>query len=81
MTHIYSATNARANLYKLIDEVSASHEPVHITGKRNNAVLIAQEDWNAIEETLFVMSVPNLAESLLDAKQTPLTACVRKLDW
>jgi len=56
MSSIYSASAARANLYKLIDEVSVSHQPVHITGRRHNAVLISEEEWNSIEETLFVLS-------------------------
>lgn len=81
MSSIYSASTARANLYKLIDEVSVSHQPIHITGKRHNAVLISEEDWNSIEETLFVLSVPGLKESLLEEWKTPMDQCVRKLDW
>jgi PHD/YefM family antitoxin component YafN of YafNO toxin-antitoxin module len=53
MSTIYLASSARANLYKLIDEFSISHQPVHITGKRHNAVLVSEEDWKSIEKTLF----------------------------
>jgi prevent-host-death family protein len=81
MASIYSASIARANLYKLIDEVSTSHQPVHITGKRHNAVLISQEDWRSIEETLFILSVPGLKESLIEEWKTPTDQCTRKLDW
>ena len=81
MSSIYSVSTARANLYKLIDEVSVSHQPIHITGKRHNAVLISEEDWNSIEETLFVLSVPGLKESLIEEWKTPMDQCDRKLDW
>ena len=55
-----NVTEARANLYKLIDDASVSHEPVVITGKRGNAVLLAESDWNAINETLYLLSVPGM---------------------
>jgi len=81
MSHIYSASAARANLYKLIDDVSLSHQPLLITGKRHNAVLISEEDWRSIEETLYIMSVPGLKESLMEQRNIPIEQCVRKLDW
>jgi prevent-host-death family protein len=59
-----NVTEARANLYKLIDDASVSHEPVVITGKRGNAVLLAESDWNAINETLYLLSVPGMRESV-----------------
>ena len=61
-----NVTEARANLYKLIDDASVSHEPVVITGKRGNAVLLAESDWNAINETLYLLSVPGMRESILE---------------
>lgn len=81
MQNIYSASAARANLFKLIDEVSLSHQPVHITGKRHNAVLISEEDWRSIEETMYIMSVPGLKESIQEENATPIDQCIRKLDW
>jgi antitoxin YefM len=61
-----NVTEARANLYKLIDDASTSHKPVVITGKLGNAVLLAEDDWNAINETLHLLSVPGMRESILD---------------
>ena len=76
-----NATEARANLYKLIDDTAANHEPVIITGKRGNAVLLAEEDWNAINETLYLLSVPGMRESIIDGMQEPLDNCANELDW
>jgi antitoxin YefM len=72
---------ARANLYKLIDETSANHEPVVITGKRRNAVLLAEDDWNAINETLHLLSVPGMRESILEGMQEKINNCATELDW
>ena len=76
-----NATEARANLYKLIDDTTVNHEPVIITGKRGNAVLLAEEDWNAINETLYLLSVPGMRESIIDGMQETLDDCVSELDW
>jgi prevent-host-death family protein len=76
-----NATEARANLYKLIDDTAVNHEPVIITGKRGNAVLLAEEDWNAINETLYLLSVPGMRESIIDGMQETLDDCVSELDW
>ena len=76
-----NATEARANLYKLIDDTVASHVPVIITGKRGNAVLLAEEDWNAINETLHLLSVPGMRESIVEGMQEPLDDCADALDW
>ena len=76
-----SASNARTNLYRLIDEAAASHEPLVITGKRNNAVLVSQEDWAAMQETLFLLSIPNMRESLRDGMITPASDLSSTLDW
>jgi antitoxin YefM len=78
---VISATTARANLYRLIDEVSDSHEPVMITGKHANAVLIAEEDWKAIQETLYLESIPGMRESIKKGLKTPLNKCSKDLDW
>jgi len=66
-----SATEARKRLYALIDEVGDSHEPVQITGKRGNAVLLSEADWNAIQETLHLVSIPGMRESILEGLATP----------
>ena len=76
-----NATEARANLYKLIDDTTVNHEPVIITGKRGNAVLLAEEDWNAINETLYLLSVPGMRESIIDGMQETLDDCANELDW
>ena len=76
-----NATEARANLYKLIDDTTVNHEPVIITGKRGNAVLLAEEDWNAINETLYLLSVPGMRESIIDGMQETLDDGFSELDW
>ncbi len=76
-----SASNARSNLYRLIDEAAASHQPLVITGKRNNAVLVSEQDWAAIQETLFLLSVPGMRESIRDGMATPAEELADKLDW
>ncbi|WP_372610507.1 type II toxin-antitoxin system Phd/YefM family antitoxin [Halomonas sp.] len=76
-----TATEARANLYRLIDEAAETHQPLLISGKRNKAVLIAEEDWQAIQETLFLLSVPGIRESIRDGMATPIDQCSEELDW
>ena len=76
-----NVTEARANLYKLIDDTAASHQPVIITGKRSNAVLLAEDDWIAINETLHLLSVPGMRESIVEGMQENLGACATELDW
>ena len=76
-----NVTEARANLYKLIDDASASHEPVVITGKRGNAVLLAEGDWNAINETLYLLSVPGMRESIIEGMQENFDETSIELEW
>ena len=76
-----NVTEARANLYKLIDDASVSHEPVVITGKRGNAVLLAEDDWTAINETLYLLSVPGMRESIKEGMQENLDATSTELEW
>jgi len=78
---ILTATKARAKLYALIDEAAESHEPIQITGKRSNAILIAEEDWSAIQETLFLLSIPGMRESIKDGLNTPIEDCATSLKW
>ena len=76
-----NATEARSRLYNLIDEASQTHKPIVITGKRHNAVLLAEEDWNAINETLYLISIPGMRESIIEGTETDLEDCDRELDW
>ncbi|MDH4382469.1 MAG: type II toxin-antitoxin system Phd/YefM family antitoxin [Gammaproteobacteria bacterium] len=76
-----TASEARANLYRLIDEAAASHEPIIISGKRSSAVLISAEDWSAIQETLFLLSVPGLRESIKEGMAEPLAESAKELKW
>ena len=76
-----SVTEARANLYKLIDDTSLNHEPVIITGKRGNAVLLAEDDWNVINETLHLLSVPGMRETILAGMQESIDGAATELDW
>lgn len=76
-----NVTQARANLYKLIDEAYLSSEPVHITGKRSNAVLLSEENWKAIQETLYLLSIPEMRESIIDGMKTPIDECPEDPGW
>ena len=76
-----TASQARTDLYKLLDKVAVSHEPIQITGKRNNAVLISEEDWSAIKETLYLLSIPKMRESIKKGLKTPLKECSREVEW
>ena len=76
-----NATEARAKLYALIDETANTHQPIVITGKRNNAVLLSEEDWEAINETLFLLSIPGMRESIQGGMTTNLDECEQELDW
>jgi prevent-host-death family protein len=76
-----NATKARENLYKLIDETNLSHEPIYITGKRSNAVLISEDDWRSIEETLFLSSIPGMKKSIIKGLKTPVDECSEDIKW
>lgn len=76
-----TASEARAGLYRLIDQAAESHKPVTISGKRANAVLISEEDWSAIQETLFLMAIPGMRESIKDAMAEPLAKTKKALKW
>lgn len=76
-----SPSEARANLYRLMDQAAESHEPIHISGKRSSAVLIAADDWAAIQETLFLLSVPGMRESIKSAMSEPVESCSEAPDW
>ena len=78
---ILNATEARSRLYSLIDETASTHQPIVITGKRGNAVLISEEDWKAMAETLHLLSVPGMRESIKEGLEQPLSECAKELDW
>ena len=76
-----SSSQARANLYRLIDDAAESHEPIVISGKRNSAVLLSTEDWSAIQETLFLLAVPGMRESIKEGMAEPLAKSAKALAW
>jgi antitoxin YefM len=78
---ILSASEARKRLYNLVDEVKETHEPVQIVGKRNSAVLVSEEDWHAIEETLYLTSIPGMRESIKKGIKTPVETCEEEPGW
>lgn len=81
MTKVITASQARANIYAIIDETAKTHEPVLVTGKRNNIVMISQEDWSAIEETLYLNSIPNMATSIQSAMNDSNDAFSETIEW
>lgn len=76
-----TASDARRMLYRLLDQVAEEHEPVVISGKRNNAVLIGEEDWRGIQETLYLMRVPGMTESIREGMETPAEEMEEDLGW
>ena len=76
-----TASEARADLYRLIDQTSESHQPILISGKRSSAVLVSAEDWQAIQETLFLLSVPGMRDSITKGMAEPLAKSAREVNW
>ncbi|MBN1901025.1 type II toxin-antitoxin system Phd/YefM family antitoxin [Candidatus Sumerlaeota bacterium] len=76
-----TATEARAKLYGLIDETASSHEPIIIKSKRGNAVLISEDDWRSIQETIYLLNIPGMRKSIRDGLKTPVRKCSEELDW
>jgi antitoxin YefM len=74
-------SEARDNLYRVVDDAAQTHEPIMITGKRSNAVIIGEDEWRAIEETLYLLSVPGMRESIVEGMKTPLEKCNKSLKW
>ena len=77
----FSITEARKQLYRLVDEAISSHEPITLVGKRGSAVLVAEEDWRAIQETLFLLSIPGMRESIREGLETPVETCAEEPGW
>lgn len=76
-----TASEARASLYRLIDQTNESHQPVLIAGKRSSAVLVAADDWQAIQETLYLLSVPGMRESIKKGMAEPLARSAKEPGW
>jgi len=72
---------AKSQLHRLMEAASNSHEPVLITGKNANAVLISEEDWRSIQETLYLLSIPDMRESIRKGMKTPVNKCLKTLKW
>ena len=72
---------AQANLSDLLEETAASHEPIQILGQATNGVLVSEEDWRSIQETLYLLSIPGMRESIQDGMKTPLDECAPELHW
>ena len=76
-----TASEARASLYRLIDEAATSHQPIVITGKRHNAVLVSADDWASIQETVYLLSIPGMRESIREGLSASVDECNKELDW
>jgi PHD/YefM family antitoxin component YafN of YafNO toxin-antitoxin module len=76
-----TATAARKSLYNLVDDVALSHDPIQIVGKRHSAVLVSEDDWRAIQETLFLTSLPGMRESIQKGLNAPIEECSEELAW
>jgi len=81
MTKVMTVSQARTNIYKIMDETALTHQPIMITGKRNNVVMLSEEDWNAIEETLFLNSIPGMASSIKEAMDAPNSEFSEDIEW
>lgn len=76
-----TATQARKDIYRLLDEAAETHKPIQITGKRSNAVLVSEDDWRAIQETMYLSSIPGMSQSIKEGMATPLDETEDELDW
>ncbi len=76
-----TATKARKEIYRLIDEASETREPIQITGKRSNAILLSEDDWRSIQETLYLTSIPGMSDSIKEGMNMPIEDTDDKLDW
>jgi len=77
----YSTSEARKNLFKLVDRVKETHEPVYIVGKRNSAYLVSEEDWRGVQETLYLVSIPGVLESIIEGMNTPVEEMSEDPGW
>jgi len=77
----FTVTDLRKNIYKIVEQTNATSERVHIYGKKGNAVLVSEDDWNAIQETLYLHAIPGMAASIREGMETPLSDTSEELDW
>lgn len=78
---IYTTSEARSKLYKIVDQVSAAHKPVYIKGRRNKVVILSEEDFRNMQETLYLLSIPGMRESIREGMKEPIESCIDKLEW
>ncbi len=76
-----TATQARRQIHTLLDDVANSHEPIQIAGKRHSAVLVSEDDWRAVQETLYLVGIPGVRDSIRKGLRTPVEKCSKELDW
>jgi antitoxin YefM len=76
-----TASMARAVLHRLIDQTAESHQPILISGKRSSAVLVSAEDWQAIQETLYLLAVPGMCESIKKGMAEPQSKSAKAVVW
>jgi prevent-host-death family protein len=76
-----AVTEARKRLYKILDDIGRSHEPIHISGKRGGAVLVSEDDWRSIQETLYLVSIPGMRQSIIKGLKTPVEKCSEEIGW
>ena len=81
MTKVMTVSQVRADIYNIMDETALTHEPILITGKRTNAVMLSQEDWNAIQETLYLNSISNMASSIKESMNAPDSEFSEDIEW
>ena len=81
MTKVMSVSQVRSDIYNVMDETAQTHEPILITGKRNNVVMLSEEDWNAIEETLYLNAIPNMVSSIQDSMNAPDSEFSDTVEW
>ena len=81
MTKVMTVSQVRADIYNIMDETALTHEPILITGKRTNAVMLSQEDWNAIQETLYLSSIPNMVSSIKESMNAPDSEFSEDIEW
>jgi antitoxin YefM len=81
MMKVITAEEAQGMLQKLLEETSSSHEPIQITSESSNGILISEEDWRSIQETLYLLSIPGMRESIREGMKTPIEECSKELDW
>ena len=80
---ILNASQARANLFKLLEQVNRDSKPCVITSRKGDGVLISKDDWESIQETLYLQSISGMRESIVKGMQTPLSECISEdeLEW